>query len=101
MAPTRFNAEAIEQCRTTVSSQAGQFGAVGDGFSGQYGNSDIFGKLGSSGAISGAVSGMDEAGAREFDAAEKVLRKVEGALDAIQTNVVDVEEVNKNSMRAV
>ncbi|WP_256557334.1 hypothetical protein [Lentzea sp. HUAS12] len=44
---------------------------------------------------------MDEAGAREFDAAEKVLRKVEGALDAIQTNVADVEEVNKNSMRAV
>jgi hypothetical protein len=101
VAPTKFSTEAVEQCRTTVSGQAGQFGAVGDGFSGQYGNPDIFGKLGSSGAISGAVSSMDEAGAREFDAAEKVLRKVESALDAIQTNVADVEEANKNSMKAV
>ena len=101
MAPTRFNAEAVEQCRTTVSSQAGQFGAIGDGFSGQYGNPDIFGKLGSSGAISGAVSAMDQIGAQEFEAAEKVLRKVESALDAVQTDVADVEEVNKNSMKAV
>ncbi|MET9228696.1 hypothetical protein [Lentzea sp. NPDC003310] len=101
MAATRFNTEAMEQCRTTVSSQAGQFGAIGDGFSGQYGNSDIFGKLGSSGAISGAVSALDQAGAQEFDAAEKVLRKVEGVLDKIRTGVDDIEEANKNSLRAV
>lgn len=44
---------------------------------------------------------MDQAGTQEFEAAEKVLRKVEGALDTIQTNVADVEEVNKNSLRAV
>ncbi|WP_439662198.1 hypothetical protein ACSHWB_12495 [Lentzea sp. HUAS TT2] len=101
MAATKLNQEAMEQCRTTVSSQAGQFGAIGDGFSGQYGNPDIFGKLGSSGAISGAVSAMDQAGAQEFEAAEKVLRKVESALDAVQTNVADVEETNKNSLKAV
>ena len=101
MAVTQFNTEAMEQCRTTVSSQAGQFGAIGDGFSNQYGNPDIFGKLGASGAVSSAVSAMDQAGAQEFEAAEKVLRKVESALDAIQTSVHDVEEANKNSMRAV
>jgi hypothetical protein len=101
MAAMKFNTEAMEQCRTTVSSQAGQFGAIGDGFSGQYGNPDIFGKLGSSGAVSAAVSAMDQAGVQEFEAAEKVLRKVEGALDAIQTNVANVEEVNKNSLKAV
>ncbi|MDX3657511.1 hypothetical protein PV646_09375 [Streptomyces sp. ID05-26A] len=101
MAPTKLNTEAMEQCRTTVSSQAGQFGAIGDGFSGQYGNPDIFGKLGSSGAISSAVSAMDQTGVQEFEAAEKVLRKVEGALDAVQTNVADIEETNKNSLKAV
>ena len=101
MATAKFNTEAMEQCRTTVSSQAGQFGAIGDGFSNQYGNPDIFGKLGASGAVQSAVTAMDQAGAQEFEAAEKVLRKVEGALDAIQTNVADVEEVNKNSMKAV
>ena len=101
MAVAKFNTEAMEQCRTTVSSQAGQFGAIGDGFANQYGNPDVFGKLGASGAVQSAVTAMDQAGAQEFDAAEKVLRKVESALDAIQTNVTDTEEANKNSLRAV
>ncbi len=97
----KFNTEAMEQCRTTVSSQAGQFGAIGDGFSGQYGNPDIFGKLGASGTVQSAVTALDQAGAQEFEAAEKVLRKVESALDAIQTNVTDTEEANENSLKAV
>ena len=101
MAVAKFNSEAMEQCRTTVSSQAGQFGAIGDGFSGQHGNADIFGKFGASGAISGAVNAMDQAGAQEFEAAEKVLRKVESAIDAIQSSVADVEDANRNSFRAV
>ena len=101
MAMAKFNVEAMEQCRTTVSSQAGQFGAIGDGFANQYGNPDVFGKLGASGAVQSAVTALDQAGAQEFEAAEKVLRKVESALDAIQTNVTDTEEANKNSLRAV
>ena len=101
MAVAKFNTEAMEQCRTTVSSQAGQFGAIGDGFSNQHGNSDIFGKLGAASTMQSAVTAMDQAGTQEFEAAEKVLRKVEGALDAIQTNVTDTEEANKNSLKAV
>ena len=101
MAVAKFTIEAMEQCRTTVSSQAGQFGAIGDGFANQYGNPDIFGKLGASNSVQSAVTAMDQAGAQEFEAAEKVLRKVESALDAIQTNVTDTEEANKNSLRAV
>lgn len=101
MAVAKFNTEAMEQCRTTVSTQAGQFGAIGDGFSNQYGNPDIFGKLGASGAVQSAVTAMDQMGTQEFEAAEKVLRKVESALDAIQTNVTDTEEANKNSLKVV
>ncbi|MEU7478695.1 hypothetical protein AB0A63_22100 [Lentzea sp. NPDC042327] len=101
MAVAKFNSEAMEQCRTTVSSQAGQFGAIGDGFSNQHGNSDIFGKFGASAAIFSAVSAMEQAGAQEFEAAEKVLRKVESTLDAIQSNVAAVEDANRNSFRAV
>lgn len=97
----KFNTEAMEQCRTAVGSQAGQFGAIGDGFSNQYGNPGVFGKLGASGAVQSAVTALDQAGAQEFEAAEKVLRKVESALDAIQTNVAETEEANKNSLRAV
>ena len=101
MAVAKYNTEAMEQCRTTVSSQAGQFGAIGDGFSNQYANPDIFGKLGASGAVAGAVTAMDQAGTQEFEAAEKVLRKVETALDAIQTNVTDTDDAAKNSLKAV
>ncbi|MET9628253.1 hypothetical protein ABZX92_12395 [Lentzea sp. NPDC006480] len=101
MAVAKYNTEAMEQCRTTVSSQAGQFGAIGDGFSNQYGNPDIFGKLGASGAVSGAVTAMDQAGTQEFEAAEKLLRKVETALDAIQTNVTDTDDAAKTSLKAV
>ncbi|SEP76818.1 Uncharacterised protein family (UPF0184) [Lentzea xinjiangensis] len=101
MAVAKFNTEAVEQCRTTVSSQAGQFGAIGDGFSHQYASPDIFGKLSASSAISAAVTAVDQAGTQEFEAAERVLRKLESALDAIRTNVDDIEEANKNSMRAV
>lgn len=101
MAVAKFNTEAMEQCRTTVSSQAGQFGAIGDGFSNQYGNPDIFGKLSASGSMAGSVSSMDEAAGREFAAAETVLGKVERTLDAVQQNVTDIEESNVQSFRTV
>ncbi|GLZ33276.1 hypothetical protein Lesp02_54640 [Lentzea sp. NBRC 105346] len=101
MAVAKFNTEAMEQCRTTVSSQAGKFGAIGDGFSGHYGNSDIFGKLSASGSMAGSVSSMDEAAGQEFAAAEKLLGKVERTLDTVQSSVADIEESNVQSFRAV
>lgn len=101
MAVAKINAEAMEQCRSTVSSQAGQFGAVGDGFADQYGNPDIFGKLGSSGGLSSAASALDQAAGTEFGAAETLLGKVERSLDSIQQAVVDTDEQGADSFRAV
>lgn len=101
MAIAKINAEAMDQCRSTVSSQAGQFGAVGDGFASQYGNPDIFGKLAGSGGLSSAVSGLDSAAGTEFAAAETVLGKVERALDKVQSSVVDVDDQAANSFRMV
>lgn len=101
MAVAKFNTEAMEQCRTTVSSQAGKFGAIGDGFSNQYSNPAIFGKLSASGAMSGSVSSVDEAAAREFAAAEGLLGKVERTLDAVQQSVASAEETNMQSFRTV
>jgi hypothetical protein len=101
MAVAKFNAEAMEQCRSTVSAQAGQFGAVGDGFSGHYVEPDIFGTLASSGALSAAASELDRKAGAEFAAAESVLGEVERAIDAVQRSVVDVEAANAGSFRAV
>jgi hypothetical protein len=101
VAVAKFNAEAVEQCRSTMSGQAGQFGAIGDGFANQYGNPDIFGKLASSSGLSSAASGLDQSVGSEFAAAETLLGKVERTLDAVQQNVVDTEESNVNSFRMV
>lgn len=101
MAVAKFNAEALEQCRSTVSTQAGQFGAVGDGFSGLHADPGIFGKLASSGGLSEAASELDRKAGVEFAAAESVLGRVERAVDAIQQSVVDVETANAQSFRAV
>jgi hypothetical protein len=101
MAVAKVNAEAMEQCRSTVSSQAGQFGAVGDGFANQYGNLAIFGKLSSSAGLASAASGLDTAAGTEFAAAETLLGKVERSLDSVQQAVVDTDEQGANSFRAV
>jgi len=101
MAVAKCNAEAMEQCRSTVRTQAGQFGAVGDGFSGNYADSGIFGELASSGGLSEAVSGLDRKAGAEFAAAESLLGEVERAIDAVQRSVVDVEAANAGSFRAV
>lgn len=101
MAVAKFNAEAMEQCRSTVRTQAGQFGAVGDGFSGHYAEPDIFGTLASSGGLSAAASELDRKAGAEFAAAESVLGEVERAIDAVQRSVVDVETANAGSFRAV
>ncbi|CCH35494.1 hypothetical protein ABZ816_12895 [Actinosynnema sp. NPDC047251] len=101
MAVAKFNAEAMEQCRSTVGAQAGQFGAVGDGFAGHYPDPDIFGKLANSGGLSAAAAELDTKAGAEFAAAESLLGEVERALDRIQGAVVDVEDANAASFRVV
>ncbi|HEX6342925.1 hypothetical protein [Umezawaea sp.] len=101
MAVAKFNAEAMDQCRSTVSSQAGQFGAVGDGFTNLYGNPGIFGTLAGSGAVASAASGVDEAAGTEFAAAETLLGKVERALDTIQQAVANIDVDGADNFRAV
>lgn len=101
MAVAKFNAEAMDECRSTASSQAGQFGAVGDGFANLHGNPEIFGKLAGSGAVASAASGLDEAAGAEFAAAEKLLGKVERALDTIQRAVDDIDGQSADNFRMV
>ncbi len=101
MAVAKINAEAMDQCRSTVSSQAGQFGAVGDGFADLYGNADIFGKLAASAGVASAASDVDAAAGAEFAAAETLLGKVERALDTIQQAVADIDDQGADNFRMV
>ncbi|GAA1349813.1 hypothetical protein [Saccharothrix algeriensis] len=101
MAVAKFNAEAMEQCRSTMGAQAGRFGAVGDGFSGVHAEPGIFGELADSGGLSAAAAELDRKAGAEFAAAESLLGRVERALDAVQGAVVDTEDANAASFRAV
>ncbi|SHE54831.1 hypothetical protein [Streptoalloteichus hindustanus] len=92
MAVSQFNSEALEQCRTTISGQASQFGAIGDGFPNQCGNPSIFGRLDGSAGLSSAVDKFTALVGAEFAAAESLMGKVERALDAVQQSVQQAED---------
>ncbi len=96
----RFNAEAMEGCRTAVSAQAGHLGGIGDGLGGLELPAGALGRLGAAGALSGAVSEFRRKLTQEFQAAEQLLIGVERALDAVQTSVADVEAANTAGLRS-
>ncbi|MBB4674733.1 hypothetical protein [Crossiella cryophila] len=99
MGMVRFNREALEGCRTTVAGQAGQFGAVGDGFPKAASNAAMFGKLADSGAFAQAMDALDRSMNEDFNAAEVLLGKIERALDAVQRTVEDTERANADGVR--
>ena len=100
MTVSNVDSDALEHCRVAVSSQAAQFGALGDGFHSGGTDQSIFGKLPSASALSGAVEGFNRTVDGELHAAESVLRKVERALDAVHRTVGDVEHVNARGLTA-
>ncbi|MBA8929640.1 hypothetical protein BC739_006858 [Kutzneria viridogrisea] len=99
MTATKFNFDAIESCRTAMNGQAGQFGGLSDGFqAGGSTSADVFGKLDASAGIAGAVDGLNGTVHGELNAAEELLRKVERALDSIETNIHQTEEANAKGL---
>jgi hypothetical protein len=88
-----INNEAIEGCRSTVSAQSGQIGGLGDDFTENV-PASAFGMLPASGAIAAAVAAIEEAGRKEFAAAETLLNNVDRALDSIYTSVIEAEKDN-------
>ncbi|MBV9846876.1 MAG: hypothetical protein JOZ47_17675 [Kutzneria sp.] len=101
MAATKYNFDAIDGCRATMSGQSGQFGGLGDGFTTGAGTSaGIFGDLDASAGLSGAVDTATKSAHDELHAAEELLRKVERALDAVQTSVRDAEQSNAKGLTA-
>ena len=100
MTATKYNWDAIDGCRSAMSTQAGQFGGVGDGFQGAATSADAFGKLDASAGFASAIDGFASSVHGELQAAENLLRKVESSLDSIETTVQDVEQQNKKGLTA-
>jgi hypothetical protein len=95
----KYNAEALDQCRTTASDRAGKFGAIGDSFSDAPSSADVFGGLASSGALASAVSALDQLVGAEFAAAESLLHEVERSLDSVQTDVTERDAAGGDQIR--
>ncbi|QGK71789.1 hypothetical protein GIY23_21745 [Allosaccharopolyspora coralli] len=97
MTQAGYNMGALEDCRSTVDSKAGPAGAVGDGFEAGPVDVAVFGELDAAGRMAAAVASLDEAGKREFDKAEQVLRSASGALDAVRTSVEATDDEARRS----
>ncbi len=100
MTATKYNWDAIDACRSAMSTQAGQFGGVGDGFQGGSTSADVFGKLDASAGLASAIDGFASTVHGELTAAENLLRKVESALDSIETTMQDQEKQSARGLTA-
>jgi hypothetical protein len=93
--------DVLDSCRRAMLRQAGQFGGIADGFSGQEIDASIFGTLPSSGALAGLSGQVDSAAGGQYAAAEKFLRGVERGLDSVRQGVADAEQANINAIQSI
>lgn len=97
MANPKYNLDAIEQCRTSVSTLHGPAAAVGDDLPKDV-PASTFGDLTSSGPMAAALNALTTKVIGEFDKAGSVLDSVDRSLDAILTTVKDVEDGNAQNL---
>ena len=100
MTATKYNWDAIDACRSAMNTQAGQYGGVGDGFQGGATSADVFGKLDASAGFAGAIDVFASTVHGELQAAEHLLRKLESALDSIDTTMQDQEKQSARGLTA-
>jgi hypothetical protein len=93
----KYNLDAIEHCRTTVSTLTGPAAAAGDGLPKDV-PSSVFGELDNSGAMASALNGLTAKAIGEYEKAKSVLEGVDRALDAILTTVKNVEDGNAQNL---
>ncbi len=91
----------LDSCRRAILSQAGQFGAIADRFSGRDVDASTFGTLPVAGPLAELACLVDAATSHEFGAAESFLRGVERALDDVRHGLTQAERVNVSTIRAI
>jgi hypothetical protein len=87
------NFEALEQCRTEVSGQAGPMAAAADGLPADV-SAGSFGDLEGAGKLADAVNAFSEALGVEIGKASERLNQVGGAVEAVIDSVRATEQNN-------
>lgn len=82
-AATKYNFDAMENCRQKIATEAGQVGSIGDGFGGVHVDGSICGDLPSSGALVSAIGKADSTMQSEFHKAEDLLNSLNTAISKI------------------
>ena len=100
MTATKYNFDAIETCRSAMNTQAGQFGTIGDSFQGAAPGADVFGKLDASAGFASSVGSFTSTVHGELTAAENLLRKVEQALDSVESMVQETDKSGAQGLTA-
>jgi hypothetical protein len=93
--------DALDRCRGSMLTQAGQFGGIADGVSSLQIDVRIFGTLPAAGAVAGLAGQVDAAAGGGFAAAETFLRGVERALDTVRHGVNAAEQANVNAIQTI
>lgn len=87
------NFEALEQCRTELSGQAGPMAAAADSLPAGVG-AGSFGDLDGAGALADAVNAFSEAVGTEIDKASERLAQVGVAVEAVIDSVRETDRVS-------
>ncbi|OLF07013.1 hypothetical protein BLA60_29610 [Actinophytocola xinjiangensis] len=91
------NYEALEQCRTELSGQAGPMAAAGDGLPTGV-SAGSFGDLAGAGALADAVTALSYAARDEIDTASERLTQVGVAVEAV---IDSVRETDRDRARSL
>jgi hypothetical protein len=93
--------DALDRCRRAMLTQAGQFGGIADGFSGDEIDPPAFGTLPAAGPLAEISGQVDGAAGAQFAAAETFLRGVERAVDTVRQGLSEAEQSNVNAIQTI
>lgn len=96
---TKYNLDAIETCRQKIAAEAGQVGAIGDGFGNVHIDSTLCGDLPSAGALRSALSKADSLMQGEFRKAEDLLNSLNTSIGKIMDAVQHQDTANAQTLR--
>lgn len=96
---TKYNLDAMETCRQKIATEAGQVGAIGDGFGHAHVDSSLCGELPSAGRLISSLNKADSTMQAEFRKAEDLLSSLNTAIGSIIDAVQHQDTANAQVLR--
>lgn len=101
MTSARIAWEALDSCRTAVSTEAGQFGDVGDKLADLRLDASVFGEIGGSGELREAITSVAGKAGEQLHHAERLMGEIARAVDSVSTTMRSAENANTVGFKGV